>query len=170
MNKSIGTKIIATLGPASSSKTVIKKLIRAGVDIFRLNLSHGDFESHKLLIKNIREASGRLESHTGIMLDLPGPKIRIGQLESGPVILKKGDMVALKSGRVGKGSSIIPVNYPTIQKTVKRGSIIFINDGAVKLKVNRVPGNRIECIVEVGGEIGLHKGININHPLSMPPS
>lgn len=161
MNKTISTKIIATLGPASSSKAVIKKLVRAGVDIFRLNLSHGDFDSHGLLIRNIRQVSGNLGSHTGIMIDLPGPKIRIGKLDRESVVLKKGEMVVLKSGPAIKGSSLIPVNYPAIQKTVRRGSAIFINDGAVKLAVKRILENTVECRVEVGGEISSHKGINI---------
>jgi len=161
MKKSIATKIIATLGPATSSKTMIKRLIRAGVNIFRLNLSHGDFDSHRLLIENIRAASRSLGSHTGILLDLPGPKIRIGKLEKEPVLLSKGEIVTLKSGSGKKGNFIIPVNYPAIQKTVKRGSTIFINDGAVKLAVKGILGETIECRVEVGGEIGSQKGINI---------
>jgi pyruvate kinase len=161
MNRDISTKIIATLGPASSSKTVINKLIRAGVDIFRLNLSHGDFDSHRLLIKNIREVSKGLHSRTGIMLDLPGPKIRVGRLDSEPVVLKKGEVVTFKSGPGKKGETFIPVNYPAIQNTVKRGSTIFINDGAVKLIVRRILRDIVECRVEVGGEIGSNKGINI---------
>lgn len=161
MNHNISTKIIATLGPASSSKAVISKLIRAGVDVFRLNMSHGDFDSHGLLIKNIREVSKALDSRTGIMLDLPGPKIRIGLLDTGPVVLRRGDIITLKSGPRKKGSAFIPVNYDSIQKTVKRGSTIFINDGAVKLVVRRILKDIIECRVEVGGEIGSNKGINI---------
>lgn len=161
MIRDISTKIIATLGPASSSKTVIKNLIRAGVDIFRLNLSHGDFDSHRLLIKNIRVGSKALNSRIGIMLDLPGPKIRLGRLENETVVLKKGEIVSLRSGKVKKGSSVIPVNYPAIQRTVKRGSTVYINDGAVKLTVKRILNETIECRVEVGGEIGSHKGINI---------
>jgi pyruvate kinase len=161
MNRDISTKIIATLGPASSTKSVINKLLRAGVDIFRLNLSHGDFDSHRLLIENIREVARSLDSRTGIMLDLPGPKIRIGRLDSEPVVLKKGEIVTLKSGPGKKEDTCIPVNYPAIQNTVKRGSTIFINDGAVKLTVKKILRERVECRVEVGGEIGSNKGINI---------
>jgi pyruvate kinase len=161
MNRDISTKIIATLGPASSTKSVINKLLRAGVDIFRLNLSHGDFDSHRLLIKNIREVSKSLDLRIGIMLDLPGPKIRIGRLDSEPVVLKKGEIITLKSGPGKKEDACIPVKYPAIQNTVKRGSTIFINDGAVKLTVKRILKERVECRVEVGGEIGSNKGINI---------
>ncbi|UCC79109.1 MAG: pyruvate kinase, partial [Candidatus Zixiibacteriota bacterium] len=98
MKKDIATKIIATLGPASSSKSMVRKLIEAGVDIFRLNLSHGDFASHGLLIKNIRAVSKELDVRTSIMIDLPGPKIRVGKLSEDPLILKRGNTIYLKSG------------------------------------------------------------------------
>lgn len=160
MKKDIATKIIATLGPASSSKLVIKKLIKAGVNIFRLNLSHGDFASHGLLIKNIRLASKELGIRAGIMIDLPGPKIRIGKLSDDPLFVKRGGTVYLKSGAVTKTAGVIPVDFNDIHKIVKKGASVFINDGAVKLTVMKISNETVECRVDVGGEIGSRKGMN----------
>jgi pyruvate kinase len=161
MKKDIAAKIIATLGPASSSKSLIRKLISAGVDIFRLNLSHGDFDSHSKLIKNIRRAADELDTAAGIMADLPGPKIRIGQLEDGPLTLKRRDTIILKSAATTKGGDFIPVDFRDIHKMAKKGTEIFINDGAVKLLVKSISEKAVECRVKVGGEVGSRKGINI---------
>jgi pyruvate kinase len=161
MKKNISTKIIATLGPASSSKLKIKKLIEAGVNIFRLNLSHGDFASHDQLINNIRRVSKELKIRTGIMIDLPGPKIRIGQLGRETVILKRGDTVHLVNRAFAPGETYIPVDFRGFHKIVEKGTSIFINDGAVKLTVKKTSNKTVECRVEVGGEIGSRKGINI---------
>ncbi len=161
MKKNIATKIIATLGPASSSKSTIKKLIENGVNIFRLNLSHGDFASHDLLIKNIRGVSKALKIRTGIMIDLPGPKIRVGKLAGDPFLLKRGDIVYLKSASAAGDTAVIPVDFRGIHKIVKKGASIFINDGAVKLIVKKISNHIVECRVDVGGEIGSRKGINI---------
>jgi len=151
MKKYIATKIIATLGPASSSKMMIKKLAETGVDIFRLNLSHGDFASHRLLIRHIVEVSNRLGIRSGIMIDLPGPKIRVGKLVRDSIVLKRGEAVCLKSASAARN----------IHKIVEKGASIFINDGAVKLSVKTVSDKTVQCKVEVGGEIGSRKGINI---------
>lgn len=161
MKKDIATKIIATLGPASSSKSTIKRMIETGVDIFRLNLSHGGFKSHGLLIKNIRVVSDKLKSRAGIMIDLPGPKIRVGKLPDDPLILRRGDTVYLKSGPTSKSKNIIPVDFRDIHQIVKKGANVFINDGAVKLTVIKISNGIVECKADVGGEIGSRKGINI---------
>ncbi|UCE67854.1 MAG: pyruvate kinase [Candidatus Zixiibacteriota bacterium] len=161
MKKNIATKIIATLGPASSSKSIIKKLAETGVDIFRLNLSHGDFASHDLLIKNIRGASRELKIRTGIMIDIPGPKIRIGKLSKDPFVLKRGERIYLKSAAVAGNENFIPVDFRDIHKIVQEGTSIFINDGAVKLIVKKISNHIVECRVDIGGEIGSRKGINI---------
>jgi len=161
MKKYIATKIIATLGPASSSKMMIKKLAETGVDIFRLNLSHGDFASHRLLIRHIVEVSNRLGIRSGIMIDLPGPKIRVGKLVRDSIVLKRGEAVCLKSASAARNDNVIPVDFRNIHKIVEKGASIFINDGAVKLSVKTVSDKTVQCKVEVGGEIGSRKGINI---------
>lgn len=161
MKKHSATKIIATLGPSSSSLKVIFRLLKAGTSVFRLNLSHGDFSSHENLIKNIRKSSKENGIPTGIMIDLPGPKVRLGDIANGPVQMKRGQIVKVKSGTSSKDPSIIPINYPDIHKIAGSGKDIFINDGIVRLSVKKIESKIIECRVEAGGEIDSRKGVNI---------
>ncbi len=155
------TKIIATLGPASSTETIVKKLINAGVNIFRLNLSHGDLPSHASLIKLIRKTSRELKANIGIMSDLPGPKIRLGIIDNGPCKLKRGDIVYFRYGKKFEGNDELPINFHNIHKAVKKGGHIFINDGIVKLTVLKISGSSIKCRVDIGGDIDTGKGVNI---------
>jgi pyruvate kinase len=161
MRANCATKIIATLGPTTSSEKSIRGLIKAGVDIFRLNFSHGDLPSHAILLKRIKRASSKLRAPVGTMMDLPGPKIRIGEIHSDRIELKRGDRVILKSGGRSSNDGEIPVNYRNLHRDLRKGNAIFINDGAVKLTVQKITGARITTTVDVGGIITSHKGINI---------
>lgn len=161
------TKIIATLGPRSDDDATIAALIRTGVDVFRLNFSHGDVHAHLATIQRIRQASSRLEREVAILQDLSGPKIRTGPLEGGrPITLKAGERVeiALDSspGRPGR----ITTTYEPLFRTLSPGARLLLDDGRIELEVEEVSGDRIVARVVDGGVLGEHKGINApNVPL-----
>src|SRR2546428_11588856 len=157
------TKIVATVGPACSSPEMLRKLIRAGVDVFRLNFSHGTHETHRQVAKHIREISKELQTAAGIMQDLQGPKIRTGRTERGkPIELKAGTRLVITTRRNVIGNKkIISTNYHHLPRDVKRGNRILLSDGLIELRVRR-PGTReVECDVINGGLLGEHKGINV---------
>ena len=146
------TKIVCTLGPASENPEVLKQLIESGMNVARLNFSHNTHQSHKQVMETVRKVSAELDTVVGILQDLQGPKIRIGDLEK-PVLLKAGEIVTL-----GKGG--IPVQYD-LSKLVKEDQRILIDDGLVELKVTELKQKAIVCVVIVGGTVISHKGINI---------
>ncbi len=155
------TKIIATLGPATSSSAVIGRLIKAGVNIFRLNFSHGDFDFHRGLIEAIKDQSQRLGAAIGIMQDLPGPKIRVGEMPPGGLELRRGQDVTLNCAIKIYVPGEIPVRYGAFCRDVKKGDHIYINDGPIRLEAIKVSGSRVRCRVIIGGSISSHKGINL---------
>ena len=155
------TKIIATLGPATSSEKMIINLIEAGANIFRLNFSHGDFNSHEQSIKIIRRTSTKTGIPVGILLDLPGPKIRVGEIPNNRIELKKGQKIVLNCHPTAKISNDIMVNYSNLSRDVKSGNSIYLDDGAIRLKVTSVKDTRISCNVEIGGVLSSHKGVNL---------
>lgn len=161
------TKIVATLGPASSNPKVLKRMVEAGLNVVRLNMSHGTKEEHRERIDLVR----RVEKETGrpipVLMDLCGPKIRIGKLSKEPLFLHRGDLVVLTTGKPEKGK--ITVNYPKLHEEVKKGETILLADGAFRLKVKEVKGKDIICEVLVGGPLTSHKGVNLPHTeLSVP--
>lgn len=163
------TKIIATVGPSCSSISKIEKMIKLGVDIFRLNFSHGDFKSHELSIKNIRTVSQKLNNNIAILADLPGPKIRLGIIKQGKIFLKKGQEIILTARNIKSSLEIIPIEYKELPKYVKEDEIISINDGQISLKVKNIKDKDIICNVIEGGEISSKKGINLpNTHLPIP--
>lgn len=156
------TKIIATVGPACSSEGMLKKLILSGVDVFRLNFSHGTHEEHGAAIFSIRKIANKLGRHVAILQDLQGPKIRIGRLANGnPITVTKGETLTLTPRDVPGGGGLIPTNYTSLAKDVKRGDKILIDDGLIQLKVLGVHQNDVECRVVNGGKLSEHKGINL---------
>jgi pyruvate kinase len=157
------TKIICTIGPATSSPARIRELIIAGMDVARLNFSHGDHDTHREILKNIREIAKEQKKVIGILQDLGGPKIRLGRIASGERVLSAGETVILGTNE-GEGPSIIPVNYPYLLEDVSVGDSILLADGTVELKVESI--DRLHLIARVinGGPIQSHKGINL--PLS----
>lgn len=155
------TKIIATLGPSSNSKEVIENLIRAGVNVFRLNMSHGEHESHRKLYQIIRETAAALNQHTAIFADLCGPKIRTGKFKNGSIIIKDGDQVVVTTRDVLGENKLIPCQYAALADDVTVGDRILLDDGKFELKVTGKNDQDISCLVIHGGELKNNKGINL---------
>ena len=155
------TKIVCTIGPASSSLEVLEQLIRAGMNIARLNFSHGEFAGHAQDIENIREAAKRAGRTVAIMADLPGPKIRIGELSEEQLFMRSGNPITLTTETVVGTTERLTVNFERLPKVVGPGDKIFINDGFIQLKVLSVEPPEVKCEVVVGGGIRSRKGLNI---------
>ncbi len=154
------TKIVATLGPATNSAKMIKQLILYGVDVFRINFSHGTESEHKQTITNIKSVSGKLNAPIAILQDLQGPKIRLGTFKNEKEFLERGDEFILTADPVNGDKHVSSITYPDVIKDIHPGEIIYINDGLIKLKVNRVDNRSIYTTVLEGGEISNHKGVN----------
>src|SRR5215467_1560629 len=155
------TKIIATVGPASDSDQMLDELIAAGVDIFRLNFSHGTHESQTAAYTRIRKASARAKRDVGILQDLGGPKIRTGATRDGrPIAVKKGERLRIVTGDAPCVPGTISTTFEGLAKGVKPGDALLIADGLVELRVDATDGRTIETTVVEGGDIGDHKGIN----------
>lgn len=155
------TKIVATVGPASSSPAMAKKLIEAGVNVFRLNMSHGTYEAHTRAFNNIREAAAELQLPVAVMADLCGPKIRTGEFEGGRAHLAEGASVTVTTRDIVGNDTLIPSQYEGIAGDVAVGDRILLADGLLELAVDRVEGSEIACTVVHGGDLGNHKGINL---------
>ncbi|HMT03623.1 MAG TPA: pyruvate kinase [Burkholderiales bacterium] len=155
------TKIVATIGPTSSTPEIIEELIKTGVDVFRLNFSHGNYEIHKQNIINIRKISQKLDKHVAIMGDLQGPKIRITKFINDKIILINGQEFILDVDYKELGNNeIVGVTYPELIKDVKVNDILILDDGKITLLVNKIVENKIFCTVTQGGELSNNKGIN----------
>jgi len=157
------TKIIATIGPSSSSPSVIAELISKGVDIFRLNFSHGTHQILLQAIKDIRQQQTFLNKEIGILADLQGPKIRTGRtIDDKPVTIQKGAIVRLTSEKIISSADTISIDYPGLAKEVDTGQLIMINDGAIRLKVDRISNiGELFCTVISGGSYSSRKGVNL---------
>ncbi len=153
------TKIVATLGPASNTKEMIRKLYQSGVTMFRLNSSHGDVEMHKQNLSYIREIEAEEKTLIPVLLDLQGPKIRIGCLEN-PIELKKGEVLKFRH-QTEMTDDIIPVDYKGMADDVKSGELILIDDGKIQLEVQKVEDRTIYAKVLTDGLLKQRKGINI---------
>ena len=162
MNPSINkTKIVCTIGPASDSVETLEKLLKAGMNVARLNFSHGDFSGHEQVIKNIRLASKSTGIRIAIMADLPGPKIRIGILEQEPIELSEGNQIVLTTDDIIGNASRVSVSFDKLPQVVNAGDTLFINDGLIQLNVVGVKNQDIICKVIVGGELRSRKGLNL---------
>jgi len=155
------TKIVATIGPASESAGILEQMIRAGMNIARLNFSHGDFDRHRKNIENIRAAAERVGAPVAIMADLSGPKMRIGHLATEQILLKAGAQLSLTTEDIRGDEGRISVSFPRLPKVVKAGDILSLNDGYIQLEVGNARGNEVACIVKVGGELRSRKGLNL---------
>jgi pyruvate kinase len=155
------TKIVATIGPASESTEMLEKLLRAGVDVARLNFSHGDFEGHGEVVRRVRAAAERVGRRVAIMADLPGPKMRIGKFANEPVQLVPGGRFTLTSADVVGDERRVSTSFAALPRVVKKGDRLFLADGLVQLVVERVAGDDVECAVAVGGELRSRKGLNL---------
>jgi pyruvate kinase len=155
------TKIVCTIGPASESEQVMEQMILAGMNIARLNFSHGDFKSHKKVIESLRAAANRAGRRVAIMADLPGPKIRIGQFAKEPIQLRTGDTFTLTTEQIAGDGNRVSVAFEPLLKAVKPRDTIFLNDGFLQLEVVKVEGKDMRCHVLVGGELRSRKGLNL---------
>ncbi|MCB1801529.1 MAG: pyruvate kinase [Gammaproteobacteria bacterium] len=155
------TKIVCTIGPASDSPAMLRDMLVAGMNVARLNFSHGDFDSHAQTIKRLREAAAATGRRLAIMADLPGPKIRIGELSPEPVELATGDEIVLTTDDVVGDARRIPVNLDRLPKVVAVDDKLFLNDGLISLRVLAIDGNDVRCQVRAGGELASRKGLSL---------
>ncbi|MGA8832468.1 MAG: pyruvate kinase, partial [Desulfomonilaceae bacterium] len=155
------TKIVCTIGPASRSPETIEQMILAGMNVARINFSHGDFADHNEVITNIREVSARHGRDVAILADLPGPKIRIGNLKEDPVELRTGDQFSLTIDEIQGDRNRVSVNLPSLPQAVNKGDQIFLNDGLIELEVVSITGHDVNCVVRVGAELRSRKGLNL---------
>jgi pyruvate kinase len=155
------TKIVATLGPASSEPALLEQMIRAGVSVVRLNFSHGTAQDHIDRARLVREAAARANREVAIMADLQGPKIRVGKFAQGKVNLTIGDAFVLDAERTELGdASGVGLDYKELPRDVKAGDILLLNDGLIVMRVEAVKGEAVHAIVTMGGELSNNKGIN----------
>lgn len=155
------TKIVATIGPATESQDMLTKLINAGMNVARLNMSHGDHAEHGGRVKNIRAVSEKLGIPVAILQDLSGPKIRTGSYTTERITIENGQEIILTSEEVVGDATRIYINYPKLPQEVKKDSVIMLDDGKKKLVVERVEGTEIHCRVVAGGELKPRRGVNV---------
>lgn len=159
------TKIVCTLGPACGEAGVLKKMVQAGMNVARLNLSHGSHEDHGKIIRNLRGLCGEI----AILADLQGPRIRTGPLKNKQVELKKGARVVLTAENIAGDETILSVSPPNVISDIKKGDLVFLADGTIKLKAVSEKREKVECVVLYGGVLGEHKGVNLPHSqLNLP--
>jgi pyruvate kinase len=164
-------KIVCTIGPASNSEVTLRDLMRFGMDVARLNFSHGSHEEHARLIERIRRVAGKEGRTICILQDLQGPKIRTGRLKNRmPVALKAGQRLVITPNDVAGTASVISTTFQTLAREVEPNSRILLSDGLIELRVKAVRGNDVECEVVNGGILGEHKGINLPGTVVSVPS
>jgi len=155
------TKIVCTIGPSSQSPEVLEKMILAGMNVARINFSHGDFSGHQRVIQDIRQASQRVGRRVAILADLPGPKIRIGLIDPEPIELRPGEIFILTTEKIKGNAQKVSVTFPGLPQAVKPGDRLFLNDGFIELEALEVQGPEVHCRVRVGGELRSRKGLNL---------
>jgi len=155
------TKIVATLGPASSDPAILEQLIRAGTNVVRLNFSHGKAQDHIDRAMMVREAARRAGREVAIMADLQGPKIRVGKFAEGKVFLEPGQKFVLDAARTELGDiNAVGLDYKALPREVKAGDVLLLNDGLIVITVDAVRGEAVHTTVKLGGELSNNKGIN----------
>lgn len=157
------TRIVCTIGPASSSPLLLARMMRAGMDVARLNFSHGTHEEHAVLFKAVHIAARKVKKTVAILQDLQGPKIRVGELPKQGIVLREGQTVTLTTKPIPYTAKLqhIPVTYHNLHKDVKKDDRIFLDDGTIELSVLRINDRAIHCSVDVGGTLTSHKGVNV---------
>jgi len=155
------TKIVATLGPASSDQKVLEQMIRAGVDLVRMNFSHGSVQDHVKRAETVRAAAAVVGRTVGILADLQGPKIRVRKFENGKIVLNKDDIFILDAALDGLGNQErVGLDYKDLPRDVSKGSVLLLNDGMLEFDVIEVKGHEIICKVVRGGVLSNNKGLN----------
>jgi len=155
------TKILCTMGPSCDSLPVIKEMIRAGMNVARLNMAHGELEEHAERIRNIRIASEEMRKDIPVMLDIKGPEIRIGKLREPSVELAVNDRITLTTEQILGDAKRVSVNYEDMPTVVRPGSTILIDDGLIELTADKIGDKEIECVVRTGGTLKPRKGVNL---------
>jgi pyruvate kinase len=163
------TKIVATVGPASNNKEMLKALVKEGVDVFRLNFSHGTHEDHLKVIKAVREINAEVGTNVALLQDLQGPKIRVNEVEDG-TILVRGETITITTNQVKGTAKLVSTSYERLPKDVKVGDMILIDDGKIELKVKEVIGIEVISEVVYGGPLKSRKGINLPFTKVSAPS
>jgi pyruvate kinase len=155
------TKIVATIGPSTNTPVMIRKLIEAGMDVARLNFSHGAYEDHAKVIEALREASATLGKPVTILQDLQGPKIRVSRFNGGKIELVKGESVTMvpENDYTGEAGTF-PIDYPHLAGEAKPGMQVLLADGIFELRITEIDGNRVRCVVVEGGLLTERKGVN----------
>ena len=155
------TKIVATVGPSTDTQKSIKELIKSGVNVFRLNMSHGDHKYHTKIFNRIRNCTKQSHSYVAILMDLCGPKIRVGKFVNGSISLKRNATVIIScAGGIGEDGLIIS-QYKQLYKDVKKGERILLDDGNMECRVESIKGKKVQCKVIYGGELKDNKGLNL---------
>jgi len=154
------TKIVATLGPASSDPAVLERMLRAGVDVVRLNFSHGTADDHRKRAELVREISRKTDRTVGIMCDLQGPKIRIGKFKEGKVTLDTGAYFTLDAACAEGDAERVGLDYKELPRDVEEGAVLLLDDGKIVLEVTAVRGDEVQTLVRHGGVLSNNKGIN----------
>ena len=156
------TKIVATIGPASNTRPLLERLVEAGMNVARLNFSHGSYEDHVEVIRTIRSISRTMSRPIGILLDLQGPKIRVGKLENGePVRLKRNQSFAITNRDMAGTAAMVSTTYRALVTDVRKGDTILLDDGLIRLQVEKTRSRTVECRVINGGWLKEKKGINL---------
>ena len=154
------TRIVCTLGPASDSPAVIEALIHAGMNVARINTSHGTLETHERMISNVRAVARRMGVYLPVLLDLTGPKMRIRGIAAGSAMLRGGDTFTLTTREVPGDWKAVSINYPALVSDVRAGDRILMGDGEIELMVRATNASDVECEVVIGGELRSNKGVN----------
>jgi len=164
------TKIVATIGPASASPEVLRRMMQSGMDVCRLNFSHGNYVFYAELIRNIREVSEDLGKHTAILADLQGPKMRVGEMQDGPIELVDGSELVITVEPVKGVPGLVSTSYAQFPKDVKKGELVLLDDGKLRLEVEATDGHtNVTTRVIHGGLLSANKGLNLpNTRISLP--
>jgi pyruvate kinase len=153
------TKIVCTIGPATSATAMIERLIRAGMNVARFNLAHGTQVEHAQYVQTVKKLSQRLHISVAVLIDLPGPKYRTGKLKGGQAILKKGAQLIFTTQQIDGDATKVSVNLPNLPRDVKSGDIVLIADGEMQAKVLEIEGDQVICRVTVGGILTEERGL-----------
>ncbi len=164
------TKIVCTIGPATQSVDMINRLLIAGMDVARLNFSHGTLSEHSTHLQHLRACANASGRNLGVMLDIQGPKIRVGTIQEGTINLQTGDSIMLTAAPCDGTASRIHVGYPHLDRDVKPGSTVYIDDGLLELRVVDTEGSDVRCEVIVGGPLSSRKGVTFpGVDVDLPP-
>jgi pyruvate kinase len=162
------TKIVATLGPATHNPEILSGLISVGADVLRLNFSHGTRDDHARLVEMARKAAARVGREVGLLGDIPGPKLRLGEIKGGVMHLRNGQSLTLSTNAQASGRDTIPVGWQGLPHAVKRDDVIYLADGSIRLRVHDAGDSQVLTKVETGGSVASHQGMNLPGVEALP--